>query len=197
MFYGDNPGQIFDHEEHAVLRVKDPDKMTFSTAHGVILAGAGYDEPTVTYQQYRSSRIRHSDIYYIHGGVPSEWKLDDIVRAKGRDVLYAYSRRDALALDYLMVVDGKRCMASWHVNDQHLHAYSDPEECEPLDADTHRHIDDCMHSKKVYRYNKITYTDTPRAVAEAAANLAQAAEEDDDDVEEEDDDDVDDDDPSI
>ena len=98
LFYGDNSGQIFDHEEHAVLRVRNPDKMLFSTAHGIILAGAGYDEPTVTYQQYRSSRIRHSDIYYIHGGVASEWTLDDIVRAKDRDVLYAYSCRDVLAL---------------------------------------------------------------------------------------------------
>ena len=43
-----------------------------------------------------------------------------------------------------------------------------------------------MGSQKVYRYNKIIYTDTPQAVAEAAANLAQAAEEDEDDAAEED-----------
>ena len=104
---------------------------------------------------------------------------------KERDVIYARSHRDVLALEHLLAADGMRCMASWHLNDEHLHAYSDPRECTPLDAAIHQHMDECICSKKVYRYKKNIYIDTPQAVAEAAAKLAQAAEEDDDDDDEE------------
>ena len=102
---------------------------------------------------------------------------------KERDVIYARSHRDVLALEHLLAADCMRCMASWHLNDERLHAYSDPRECTPLDAAIHQHMDECICSKRVYRYKKNIYIDTPQAVAEAAE------EDDDDDDEEEESDD--------
>ena len=81
-----------------------------------------------------------------------------------------------MALNYLLKVDGKARMASWHHNGQHMHACNDPWFDED-DAECHRYIYDALSNSGVYRYTKVIYTDTPEAAAAAAAKLAQAIEE--------------------